>query len=90
MRPSTACGGVHKLGASWCRASVRREQKPKTKARELGTGVRSMLYMDDSLAEHRLFGAAVFMRNAMMVELEKLGFSMSAKGELLPFPLQRS
>ena len=45
--------------------------------------------MDDSLAGHRLFGASVFMRNAMMLELERLGFSLSAKGELLPFPRQR-
>ena len=58
-------------------------------AGEIGGGVRCHLYMDDSLAGHKLFGASVFMRNAMMLELERLGFSLSAKGELLPFPRQR-
>ena len=58
-------------------------------AREIGGGIRCHLYMDDSLAGHRLFGAAVFMRNAMMLEFQRLGFSLSAKGELLPFPRQR-
>ena len=48
-----------------------------------------MLYIDDNLAGHKLFGAAVWLRNAQMLELEKLGFSLSAKGELLPFRQQR-
>ena len=48
-----------------------------------------MLYMDDTLGGHKLFGAAVWMRNAQMIEFEELGFSLSAKGELLPFPLQK-
>ena len=51
--------------------------------------LRSMLYIDDGLAGHNLFGAAVWLRNAQMLEIESLGFSLSAKGELLPFPLQR-
>ena len=51
--------------------------------------LRSMLYIDDGLAGHNLFGAAVWLRNAQMLEVEDLGFSLSAKGELLPFPLQR-
>ena len=45
-----------------------------------------MLYIDDSLGAHKYFGAAVWQRNAQMLELESLGFSLSAKGELLPFP----
>ena len=49
-------------------------------------GVRCMLYIDDSAGGHRLFGLSVWMRNAMMLDLERLGFSLSAKGSLLPFP----
>ena len=45
-----------------------------------------MLYIDDSAGGHRLFGLSVWMRNAMMLDLERLGFSLSAKGSLLPFP----
>ena len=45
-----------------------------------------MLYIDDSAGGHENFGLAVWARNAMMVELEQLGFSLSAKGSLLPFP----
>ena len=48
-------------------------------------GARCMLYIDDSLGSHKIFAAAVWLRNAMMKELEDLGFSMSAKGDLLPF-----
>lgn len=49
-------------------------------------GVPCMLYIDDSAGGHRDFGFSVWMRNAMMLELEQLGFSLSAKGSLLPFP----
>ena len=49
-------------------------------------GSKAMLYIDDSLGAHKYFGAAVWQRNAQMLELESLGFSLSAKGELLPFP----
>ena len=45
-----------------------------------------MLYIDDSAGGHRLFGLSVWMQNAMMLDLEILGFSLSAKGSLLPFP----
>jgi hypothetical protein len=45
-----------------------------------------MLYIDDSAGGQEHFGMAVFLRNAMMIELETLGFSLSAKGSLLPFP----
>ena len=45
-----------------------------------------MLYIDDSAGGQEHFGMAVFLRNAMMIELEMLGFSLSAKGSLLPFP----
>ena len=49
-------------------------------------GSKAMIYIDDSLGAHKYFGAAVWQRNAQMLELESLGFSLSAKGELLPFP----
>ena len=49
-------------------------------------GVPCMLYIDDSAGGQEHFGMAVFLRNAMMIELEMLGFSLSAKGSLLPFP----
>ena len=49
-------------------------------------GVPCMLYIDDSAVGQEHFGMAVFLRNAMMIELEMLGFSLSAKGSLLPFP----
>ena len=44
-----------------------------------------MLYIDDGVGSHKRFAAAVWLRNAMVKELEDLGFSMSSKGELLPF-----
>ena len=49
-------------------------------------GVPCMLYIDDSAGGHKTFGMAVWCRNSMMLELEGLGFSLSAKGSLLPFP----
>ena len=52
----------------------------------LRAGSKVMLYMDDSLGAHKYMAAAVWQRNAQMLELEALGFSLSAKGELLPFP----
>jgi hypothetical protein len=52
-------------------------------------GAKAMLYIDDSLGSHAYFAAAVWQRNAQMLELEHLGFSLSAKGELLPFPSVR-
>ena len=48
-------------------------------------GARCMLYIDDSIGGHKIFAAAVWLRNAMIKELEDLGFSMSSKGDLLPF-----
>ena len=62
---------------------------PEVADGSVGGGCRSMIYIDDSLTGHELFGAAVWLRNAQMLEFERLGFSMSAKGELLPFPMQR-
>ena len=53
------------------------------------SGSKVMLYMDDSLGAHKYFAAAVWQRNAQMLELEELGFSLPAKGELLPFPAVR-
>ena len=47
---------------------------------------RCMQYIDDNAAGHKFFGIAVWMRNAMLAELLALGFSLSAKGELLPLP----
>ena len=55
-------------------------------APQQSAGVACMLYIDDSAGGHEDFGLAVWARNAMMVELEQLGFSLSAKGSLLPFP----
>ena len=69
--------------------STRFNSSKFSEASHLSGGTRCMLYMDDTLGGHKLFGAAVFMRNAQMIEFEELGFSMSAKGELLPFPLQK-
>ena len=71
------------------RWATRFESRQFREAEQLKGGSRCMLYMDDTLGGHKLFGAAVFMRNAQMIEFEDLGFSMSAKGELLPFPLQK-
>ena len=62
---------------------------PEVADGSVGGGARCMLYIDDSLSGHKLFGAAVWLRNAQMLEFERLGFSLSAKGELLPFPMQR-
>ena len=53
-------------------------------------GSKVMLYIDDTLGGHNLFAAAVWQRNGQTVDLERLGFSLSAKGELRPFPLQKS
>jgi hypothetical protein len=49
-------------------------------------GSKAMLYIDDTLGAHEHFVGAIWQRNAQMLELEKLGFSLSSKGELLPFP----
>ena len=43
-------------------------------------------YIDDNAAGHKLFCISVWLRNAMLKELLALGFSLSAKGELLPLP----
>ena len=48
---------------------------------------RCMTYIDDNAAGHRLFPVCVWLRNAMLQELTDLGFSLSAKGELLPLPV---
>lgn len=56
---------------------------------DMRAGSKAMLYIDDSLGAHKYFAAAVWQRNAQMLELEKLGFALSAKGELLPFPAVR-
>ena len=71
------------------RWSTRFDAEKFPEVHRLGSGSRCMLYMDDTLGGHKLFGAAVWMRNAQMIEFEELGFSMSAKGELLPFPKQK-
>ena len=47
---------------------------------------RCMQFIDDNAAGHKFFPVAVWLRNAMLRELLALGFSLSAKGELLPFP----
>ena len=52
---------------------------------KLRAGSKAMLYINDSLGSHHYFAAAVWQRNAQMLELESLGFSLSAKGELLPW-----
>ena len=52
-------------------------------------GSKAMLYIDDTLGAHKYFAGAVWQRNAQMLEIEKLGFSLSSKGELLPFPSTR-
>ena len=49
-------------------------------------GSKAMLYIDDTLGAHEHFVGAIWQRNAQMLELEKLGFSLSSKGELLPLP----
>ena len=56
---------------------------------DMRAGSKAMLYIDDSLGAHKYFAAAVWQRNAQMLELESLGFSLSAKGELLPYPAVR-
>ena len=52
-------------------------------------GAQCMQYIDDSAAGSKVFVVAVFLRNAMIRELESLGFVLSAKGELLPLQILR-
>ena len=52
---------------------------------ELSGGCRAMVYIDDSAGSNSRFVPAIWQRNAMALELEALGFSLAAKGELLPF-----
>ena len=71
---------------SWPR---RRRRSAACNDPELRAGSNAMLYIDDTLGAHKYFAAAIWQRNAQMLELEALGFSLSSKGELLPFPLAR-
>ena len=48
-----------------------------------------LILIYDSAAGNGLFVVLIWQRNAMIYELERLGFSLSAKGELLPLQILR-
>ena len=52
------------------RWSTRFDTRQFPEVHKLGSGSRCMLYMDDTLGGHKLFGAAVWMRNAQMMSLK--------------------
>jgi hypothetical protein len=66
-----------------------RQRFPGAHRSELKRGAKCQQYIDDSAAGNGLFVVLIWQRNAMIYELERLGFSLSAKGELLPLQVLR-